>query len=536
MKSCSYRISGGDYANAGAASSDLKGVLKRIGVEPAAIRRTIIAAYEAETNVVIHASRGEMRVTIEPGRIDVEVDDDGPGIPDIAQAMKEGFSTAPAAARELGFGAGMGLPNIRKSSDRFVLESTVGQGTRLRFTVHLKSHAVTAAAWTGVRISPERCTGCLRCLRVCPTQALRVRRGPVASAGTARPSAGVPHAQEILEHLCIHCAECIAECKPGALAMSAAAELPDPKGRSLVIPSSFLYQFGAGIGPENVLRALSGLEFSEVRELGPWHEALRRATEAFAAHAKALPVISPACPAVVNLIEMRFPSLIRHLAPFLSSIEAACRDWAAAGKSVIVASCPSECAALLGRATERLEADIIPPALLAQKVMPLVAAQRGAKSADVSPDLPAGAAITTSAAEGLLEVTGVHHVMRVLEAVENGWLADVRVLELFACDQGCFGSPLLKEDAFISRRRARSRTAAKEARAVRREKPFTARAGLRLDEDMAKAIAKLAEIEKLRRTLPGKDCALCGAPTCDALAEDAVLGRIPAANCVHIHG
>ena len=529
MKSCVYPISGGDYVNAGAASSDLKAMLKRIGVEPAAIRRTIIAAYEAETNVVIHASRGEMRVTVGPGQIDVEVDDEGPGIPDIAQAMKEGFSTAPAAARELGFGAGMGLPNIRKSSDRFVLESTVGQGTRLRFTVHLKSHAVAAAAWTGVRISVERCTGCLRCLRVCPTQALRVRK-------TAAPSASVQHAPAILEHPCIHCAECIAECKPGALAMSAAGELPDPKGRSLVIPSSFLFQFGAGVGPESVLRALSELGFSEVRELGPWHEALRRATESFAAHAKTLPVISPACPAVVNLIEMRFPSLIRHLAPFLSPIEAACRDWAAAGKSVIVASCPSECAALLGRATERLEADIIPPALLAHKVMPLVAAQRGAKSADVSSESPGGAAKPTSAAEGLLEVTGVRHVMRVLEAVENGLLPDMRVLELFACEQGCFGSPLLKEDAFISRRRARSRTAAKEARAVRREKPFTARAGLRLDEDMAKAIAKLSEIEKLRRTLPGNDCALCGAPTCDALAEDVVLGRIPAVNCVHIHG
>ena len=527
MKSCLYRISGGDYANAGAASSDLKAVLKRIGVEPAAIRRTIIAAYEAETNVIIHASRGEMRVRIGPGQIDVEVDDDGPGIPDIAQAMKEGFSTASAAARELGFGAGMGLPNIRKSSDRFVLESTVGQGTRLRFTVYLKAHPVAAAAWNGVRISPERCTGCLRCLRVCPTQALRVRRGPAEAA----------HVPAILEHLCINCAECLAACKPGALAMSAAAELPDPKGRSLLIPSSFLHQFGAGVGPESVLHALSGLGFSEVRELGPWHEALRRATEECATHPKALPIISPACPAVVNLIEMRFPSLIRHLAPFLSPIEAACRDWAAAGKSVMIASCPSECAALLyGLSAERLEVDIIPPALLAQKVMPLVAARRRDKISGVSSSFPGDTAGTTGAINGLLEATGIRHVMRVLEEVENGLLPDVRVLELFACEQGCFGSPLLKEDAFISRRRARSWTAAKEARAVRREKPFTARPGLRLDEDMAKAIAKLSEIEKLRRTLPGKDCALCGAPTCDALAEDIVLGRTAAGTCVHIRG
>ena len=337
----------------------------------------------------------------------------------------------------------------------------------------------------------------------------------------------------ILDHLCINCAECIAACKPGALAMSAAAGLPDPKGRSLLIPSSFLYQFGAGVGPESVLRALSALGFSEVRELGPWHEALRCATEECAAHSKALPIISPACRAVVNLIEMRFPSLIRHLAPFLSPIGAACRDWAAAGKSVVVASCPSECAALLlHRPTERLEVDMIPPVLLAEKVMPLVAARRGAKSADVSSDFPGGTARAPSAIEGVLEVTGVRHVLRALEEVENGLLPDVRVLELFACEQGCFGSPLLKEDAFISKRRARLRIAAKEARAVRREKPFAARAGLRLDEDMAKAIAKLSEIEKLRRTLPGRDCTLCGAPTCDALAEDVVLGRISGGACV----
>ena len=445
MKSCSYRISGGDYANAGAASSDLKAVLKRIGVEPAAIRRTIIAAYEAETNVVIHASRGEMRVTIGPGQIDVEVDDEGPGIPDIAQAMKEGFSTASAAARELGFGAGMGLPNIRKSSDRFALESTVGQGTRLRFTVRLKAHPVAAAAWT----RREDFAGALHRL-----SALPARLPDAGAARAARPESR----PAILEHLCINCAECIAACAPGALAMSAAAALPDPKGRSLLVPSSFLYQFGAGVGPESVRRALSELGFSEVRELGPWHEALRRATEQCAAHSKALPIISPACLAVVNLIEMRFPSLIRHLAPFLSPIEAACRDWAAAGKSVIVASCPAECAALLLRpATERLETDIIPPALLAQKVMPLVAAKRGAENSAASLEVKNGNSRTTTRTrtmEGLLEVTGVRHVMRVLEEVENGLLPDVRVLELFACEQGCFGSPLLKEDAFISRWRA----------------------------------------------------------------------------------
>ena len=123
MEFVSYDIESNDFRRAGAASRAIKEHLKLIGAEAEAIRRTMIAAYEAEMNVVIHSVGGRLEASLSDSRIDVNVVDAGPGIPDIEQAMKEGFSTATAEARALGFGAGMGLPNIKRSSDRLRVTS-----------------------------------------------------------------------------------------------------------------------------------------------------------------------------------------------------------------------------------------------------------------------------------------------------------------------------------------------------------------------------------------------------------------------------
>ena len=105
MSAVSYKIKGGDYENDGAASRRVKEQLKKIGADPAVVRRAMVAAYEAEMNVVIHAHQGELRASLHDGQLDVEVVDEGPGIPDVDVAMTPGFSTASAEARELGFGA-----------------------------------------------------------------------------------------------------------------------------------------------------------------------------------------------------------------------------------------------------------------------------------------------------------------------------------------------------------------------------------------------------------------------------------------------
>lgn len=132
-----YDVVGKDFDRAGEASSKLKKMLKRIGIPSAISRRVSIAAYEAEMNTVIFTDGGELTARVNPEKIVIEVVDTGPGIPDIKKAMKPGYSTAPDFIRELGFGAGMGLSNIEKSSDDLCIESTVGKGTRLEFTVLL---------------------------------------------------------------------------------------------------------------------------------------------------------------------------------------------------------------------------------------------------------------------------------------------------------------------------------------------------------------------------------------------------------------
>jgi len=124
-----FELEGGNFSKAGSASSQIKKVLKQLSIDPRIIKRVVVALYEAEVNVVAHAWRGTVLADIEADRISLLLQDEGPGIPDIDQAMQEGFSTATDEIRELGFGAGMGLPNMKKYSDSMVIESEVGKGT-----------------------------------------------------------------------------------------------------------------------------------------------------------------------------------------------------------------------------------------------------------------------------------------------------------------------------------------------------------------------------------------------------------------------
>ncbi|WP_372775901.1 ATP-binding protein [Mangrovibacterium sp.] len=126
-----FTIEGGDFTQAGQASSRVKKVLKQLGVDTKCIKSIVIALYEAEVNVVAHAYKGHIKIQIDKDKISVVITDEGPGIPDIEMAMTEGFSTASKKVREMGFGAGMGLPNIKKNTDEMTIESVVGQSTTL---------------------------------------------------------------------------------------------------------------------------------------------------------------------------------------------------------------------------------------------------------------------------------------------------------------------------------------------------------------------------------------------------------------------
>jgi anti-sigma regulatory factor (Ser/Thr protein kinase) len=130
-----YQVFEADFVNAGAASSAIKKTLKQLNVNPQIVKRVVVALYEAEVNAIAHAYGGMIYADIEADKIIVKVVDKGPGIPDIEWAMQEGNSTASPEVRNMGFGAGMGLPNIRKNVDRLDVQSTVGVGTTVEMEV-----------------------------------------------------------------------------------------------------------------------------------------------------------------------------------------------------------------------------------------------------------------------------------------------------------------------------------------------------------------------------------------------------------------
>jgi serine/threonine-protein kinase RsbT len=509
----SYPIAGGDFDSAGLATRKLKDQLARLGIDGAVLRRAMIAAYEAEMNVVIHARTGTLWARVDETKLDLEVADEGPGIPNVELAMREGWSTASEQARQMGFGAGLGLPNIRQNSDQFQIETRVGRGTRVRSTIFwgnaFEPRAEPADAAAPLAIHEARCRGCRRCILACPVGALRIHG--------ERPS--------VLEGLCIGCTACTDECPDSVFGIpGAAAELPRvPQGALLLIPRGFLAAFPVR-SPLRVLAALRDLGFADVRLLEEWEESLLAEARREARTGKLpLPRIPPLCAPVVGLIESRFPSLIPHLSLCLTPAEAACEEFPL--RSVfLAASCPAQFAICSrGSLTERLT--IITPSALKASIL----AALGTLCPAASPELIAGPRCVP--APGEASAGGARGVMRALSWAETGALGDVSLLDLRFCAGGCSASPLVAPypaaagPAWTVERRG------EPAGTAARSRPFSQRPGTRLDPDMASAVRKLSLIDRETRSLPGRDCGSCGAPSCAAFAEDLVLGRAREDDC-----
>ena len=132
-----YHVEADDFTRAGEASADIKRRLKQLGVSSTVMRRVAVASYEVELNLVIHSDGGDLTLTVDGEGVHLRSKDVGPGIPDVEQAMREGYSTANEEARSMGFGAGMGLPNMKRNADAFAIESEVGVGTTIDMTFRL---------------------------------------------------------------------------------------------------------------------------------------------------------------------------------------------------------------------------------------------------------------------------------------------------------------------------------------------------------------------------------------------------------------
>jgi iron only hydrogenase large subunit-like protein len=394
-----------------------------------------------------------------------------------------------------------------------------------------------------VRLDEEKCKGCTNCIRFCPTEAIRVRKG---KAG-------------IITDRCIDCGVCVRICPHHAKqAVSDPLSMISGFDYPVAIPAPSLYgQFPENIGINRILTALKRLGFREVIEAAQAAELLSVATtELLKRPGTPRPLISSSCPAVVRLIQIRFPSLIDNIARLLSPMEVAARmarKRAPEGANVgvfFISPCAAKVTAIrspLGHELSSVDGVIA----IKDVYLPLLA-EIGKIDREEQLSGAGWRGIGWACVEGegnavgsgtRISVDGVDHVIDVLDAVENGKLKDVDFIEAMACPGGCIGGPLAVENPYVAktRVRARGRADSREMSADTLREKFNvdlswtsdvfSKPAFMLDSDYLKAMIMMEELETINESLPGLDCGSCGAPTCRALAEDIVRGNASLTDC-----
>lgn len=404
-----------------------------------------------------------------------------------------------------------------------------------------------------VTLNRDLCRGCTNCIKRCPTEAIRVRDGKAS----------------IIEERCIDCGECIRVCPNHAkTAVTDSLQNLPPFALRIALPApSLMAQFKSGVTPGMILGGLLELGFDRVYEVALAAEAVTYGIRTYLkGRSFNRPLISSACPAVVRLIQVRFPSLAGQIIPLEAPMEIAARlakEEAAAETGIpasdiggfFITPCPAKVTASkqpLGRGKSFVDGSVSMAEVygaLVRRVESLLDRSDLQKATGLG--LGWGRAGGENLAIGfgsLMAVDGIHNVASVFEEIERGKLGDVDYVEALACPGGCIGGPLVAENPFVARVRLRKLSSAmadrrsgitgsQVAKMARQgyldlSEPILPRPALRLDPDLSTAIAKMEALEKWVKELPGLDCGSCGAPTCRALAEDIVQGLAQDTDCV----
>ena len=411
-----------------------------------------------------------------------------------------------------------------------------------------------------VRLIQDECKGCVNCIKHCPTEAIRVRGGKA----------------EILELRCIDCGECIRVCPNHAkTAVTDSMEMLKDFRVRIALPAPALYgQFEEKITPQDVLDGLIDIGFDDVFEVALAADLItvqvRRELEKSGV---VRPLISSSCPAVVRLIQVRFPNLIDNIVPVVAPVrlaallarKEAARRFKVAEDEVgifFLSPCPAKVAAIRepvgfhSRATD----GVIPISEVFGLLGKAIRRNRHSNRPRVRPRAsPLGIGWARAGGENQavalgrqISVDGVHNVIKVFEDIERGKLSNVDYVEALACVGGCVGGVLAVENPFIARRRIRMLTEPSPGEKsgnrqspesmvdslddslFRHEEPIQPRPAMALSDDMEEAIQRMERMEAILETLPGLDCGSCGAPTCQAMAEDIVRGLGVETDCVFV--
>lgn len=404
-----------------------------------------------------------------------------------------------------------------------------------------------------LKVVDELCTGCTHCMTVCPTQAIRVRNGKAI----------------IIEERCVDCGNCCKACPVSAILIEQDdfEEIFKFQVRIALLPSVLIGQFPSRIKTEEVYKGLKSLGFTHIVEIDSVVDLVQQGYDAFVnTRRNEKPDISTFCPAIVRLIQVRFPSLVDHLVRVKPPSDIAAiyyrRQMEAEGIDpgnigiFYVTPCAAKIASIkspLGEESSAVDG-VINMEYLYNKLLHLIANNEFENEGQSLTQKITSKGILWSLTGGeskhqqgrCLAVDGMANVTEFLDRLEESEESNIDFLELRACDEGCAGGVLISGNRFLTVDRLNRRAALHEnvTSALKFEPKFNealygldkieARSMLALDPDRKKAIEKMNRVEELLKVLPGIDCAACGSPTCRSLAQDIVQERASLNMCIFL--
>ncbi|MDR2017279.1 MAG: 4Fe-4S binding protein [Syntrophobacterales bacterium] len=407
-----------------------------------------------------------------------------------------------------------------------------------------------------VTLDYDKCVGCTNCIKRCPVEAIRVHEGKA----------------KIMQERCVDCGECIRACPNHAkIAITDTLEKLSSFKYKIALPApSFFGQFSDDTKMEDIFDAFTRIGFDDIFEV-----ALAAEIASFVVHrylentGSTRPLFSSACPAVLRLMQIRFPDLLGQVLPVMTPMEMAARiakedtakrtglDYEEIG-AFFISPCPAKVTEMKHPMTNGISSvdGVIGVSLIYRDILKQIGKNRGSEkhgSPRKAGNIGLAWGYVTGESKGVnfgtsLAVSGIHNVISLLEEIERGELRDVDFIELQSCIGGCVGGPLNIQNLFVGRVRLRHLVKKYPAvapyydeewlhgiyasSAFELSEPIQPRPIMVLDEDVSRALIKMERLDSITKDLPGLDCGACGSPSCRALAEDIVRGLAFETDCI----